>query len=114
MLVAVADRLREVLRESDDIARIGGDEFAVVLPNVVESEAQMIGERILQGLVNREAFRLQLGASLGVAWQLPIEQDNQLLVRRADEAMYRAKGDGRKRFSPGLRFTKLPRAIVIH
>jgi len=94
MLIAIADRLREVLRESDDIARIGGDEFAVVLPNVVESEAQMIGERVLQALTNRDAFRLQVGASLGVAWQAPSEQDNVLLVRRADEAMYRAKALG--------------------
>jgi diguanylate cyclase (GGDEF)-like protein len=94
MLVAVADRLRDVLRESDDIARLGGDEFAVVLPNVVESEAQMIGERILRALVNRDAFRLQVGASLGVAWQSPGERDRSSLMRRADEAMYRAKAMG--------------------
>ncbi len=42
MLVAVADRLRGVIRETDDIARMGGDEFAVVLPNVVEDEAQNV------------------------------------------------------------------------
>ena len=94
MLVAVADRLRDVLRESDDIARLGGDEFAVVLPNVVESEAQMIGERILQALTNRDAFRLQVGASLGVAWQPSTDSDRTSLVRRADEAMYRAKALG--------------------
>ncbi len=94
MLVAVADRLRDVLRESDDIARLGGDEFAVVLPNVVESEAQMIGERILQALTNRDAFRLQVGASLGVAWQPSTDSDRASLVRRADEAMYRAKALG--------------------
>jgi len=94
MLVAVADRLRDFLRESDDIARLGGDEFAVILPNVVESEAQMIGERVLQGLVNRDAFRLQIGASLGVAWTPPGADDRATLMRRADEAMYRAKAMG--------------------
>jgi diguanylate cyclase (GGDEF)-like protein/PAS domain S-box-containing protein len=94
MLVAVADRLRDFLRESDDIARLGGDEFAVVLPNVVESEAQRVGERVMEALVNRDAFRLQIGASLGVAWQPPGEHDRGTLMRRADEAMYRAKAMG--------------------
>jgi diguanylate cyclase (GGDEF)-like protein len=94
MLLAVADRLRDVLRETDDIARLGGDEFAVVLPNVIESEAQMIGERVLDSLTNREAFRLQVGASMGVAWQRAGEGDKSVLVRRADEAMYRAKALG--------------------
>jgi diguanylate cyclase (GGDEF)-like protein len=94
MLLAVADRLRDILRETDDIARLGGDEFAVVLPNVVESEAQIVGERVLQALTNRDAFRLQVGASLGVAWQRPSDADHRQLVRRADEAMYRAKAMG--------------------
>ena len=48
MLIAVADRLREVVRETDDIARMGGDEFAVVLPNIVENEARA-GRRACPG-----------------------------------------------------------------
>jgi len=56
MLVAVADRLRDVVRETDDIARMGGDEFAIVLPNVIESEAQMVADRILDALFDRDAF----------------------------------------------------------
>lgn len=94
MLVAVADRLREVVRETDDIARMGGDEFAVILPNVIEVEAQMVAERILGALTDREAFRLQMGASVGVAWQRSRGGDAVELVRRADEAMYRAKTAG--------------------
>jgi diguanylate cyclase len=94
MLVAVADRLREVVRETDDIARMGGDEFAVILPNVIEPEAQLVAERILAALSDRDAFRLQMGASVGIAWQGPAARDAAALVRRADEAMYRAKGAG--------------------
>ncbi len=94
MLVAVADRLRDVVRETDDIARMGGDEFAVILPNVIETEAQMVAERILGALSDRDAFRLQLGASVGIAWQRPAGGDALTLVRRADEAMYRAKTAG--------------------
>jgi diguanylate cyclase (GGDEF)-like protein/PAS domain S-box-containing protein len=97
MLVAVADRLRDVVRETDDIARIGGDEFAVVLPNVVESEAQMVAERVLASLTDRSAFRLQVQASIGVGWQHNVTGDGRVLIRRADQAMYRAKAAGGNR-----------------
>jgi diguanylate cyclase (GGDEF)-like protein/PAS domain S-box-containing protein len=94
MLIAVADRLREVVRDTDDIARMGGDEFAVVLPNVVEDEAQLVGERVLTALTDRDAFRLQVGASVGVGWQRNTTGDARVLIRRADQAMYRAKAAG--------------------
>ena len=94
MLVAVADRLRDVVRETDDIARMGGDEFAIVLPNVIEPEAEMVGDRVLSALTDRSAFRLQMGASVGVAWHQGTSRDGTGLIRRADEAMYRAKAAG--------------------
>jgi diguanylate cyclase (GGDEF)-like protein/PAS domain S-box-containing protein len=94
MLLAVADLMRDVVRDTDDIARMGGDEFAVVLPNVSEGESQMVGERVLAALTNREAFRLQIGASVGVGWQRNAIGDRRVLIRRADKAMYRAKAAG--------------------
>ncbi len=94
MLIAVADRLRDVVRETDDIARMGGDEFAVVLPNVVESEAQVVADRVLAALTDRDAFRLQVGVSVGVGWQRNATGDGRVLIRRADQAMYRAKAAG--------------------
>jgi diguanylate cyclase (GGDEF)-like protein/PAS domain S-box-containing protein len=94
MLLAVADRLRDVVRETDDIARMGGDEFAIVLPNVIESEAQMVADRVLSAIVDREAFRLQMGASVGIGWQRNVSGDGRALIRRADQAMYRAKAAG--------------------
>jgi diguanylate cyclase (GGDEF)-like protein len=97
MLVAVADRLRDVVRDTDDIARIGGDEFAVVLPNVVESEAQMVADRVLAALTDKNAFRLQMQASIGVGWQRSVTGDGRVLIRHADQAMYRAKAAGGNR-----------------
>jgi diguanylate cyclase len=94
MLVAVADRLREVVRDSDDIARMGGDEFAVVLVDVTEAEASAVADRVLDALNDGSAFRLQLGASVGVSWDRRTTVDGPALVRRADEAMYRAKAAG--------------------
>jgi len=94
LLVAIADRLREIVRDTDDIARMGGDEFAIVLPNVAQDEAQLVGQRVLDALLDRDAFRLQIRASLGVCWQHVPAGDRKVLLRRADEAMYRAKAAG--------------------
>jgi diguanylate cyclase (GGDEF)-like protein/PAS domain S-box-containing protein len=94
MLIAVADRLREVVRDTDDIARMGGDEFAVVMPNVSEDEAQMVARRVLASLTDRDAFRLTVGVSVGVGWQRHASGDGRALIRRADQAMYRAKAAG--------------------
>ena len=94
MLIAVADRLRDVVRDTDDIARMGGDEFAVVLPNISEIEARTVGERVLCALSDRDAFRLQVGVSVGVGWQRNAVGDGRALIRRADQAMYRAKAAG--------------------
>ena len=94
MLVAVADRLRDVIRETDDIARVGGDEFAVVLPNVVEAEARAVAERVLSALTDKAAFRLQVRASVGVGWQHTATGDGKRLLRLADQAMYKAKASG--------------------
>jgi diguanylate cyclase (GGDEF)-like protein len=94
MLTAVADRLRDVVRERDDIARLGGDEFGIVLPNVIETEAQMVGERVLAAMTDASAFRLRIGASVGVGWQSGATVEMVELIRRADTAMYRAKATG--------------------
>jgi diguanylate cyclase (GGDEF)-like protein/PAS domain S-box-containing protein len=94
MLIAVADRLREVVRDTDDIARMGGDEFAVVMPNINEDEARMVAQRVLASLADRDAFRLAVGVSVGVGWQRHATGDGRALIRRADQAMYRAKATG--------------------
>jgi diguanylate cyclase (GGDEF)-like protein/PAS domain S-box-containing protein len=94
MLIAVSDRLRDVVRDTDDIARMGGDEFAVVLPNISEREAQIVAERVLSSLTDRDAFRLTIGASVGVGWQRNATGDSRALIRKADQAMYRAKAGG--------------------
>ena len=103
LLRAVAVRLGQVLRESDTLGRLSGDEFVVVADCIPPEDApELICERILAAL--REPFALEspgsapisITASIGVATgtRLPAEE----ILNNADIAMYRAKRNGRNRY----------------
>jgi diguanylate cyclase (GGDEF)-like protein len=94
VLKQVAQRLRTKLRESDTIARMGGDEFAVLLPTVNAKYAAMAARMLLQSL--RTPFTvgdqtLDVGASIGIALYPDHGVDANVLIQRADVAMYAAK-----------------------
>ncbi|WP_395403427.1 diguanylate cyclase domain-containing protein [Pseudoduganella sp. UC29_106] len=102
LLQAVADRLRELLREVDTIARLGGDEFIVVTNGAVTPEdAGAIAVRIVDALAAPFQLAGKLihsGTSVGVA-MFPADGDNAAtLLRHADTAMYAAKSQGRGNF----------------
>jgi diguanylate cyclase (GGDEF)-like protein len=90
----VADALRATIRIGDNAFRIGGDEFAVILPEANERDAQVAAQRL--------ADELGLAASFGVAVWNP-DSDAGALLREADDAMYRMK---RRRRAEGLRATE--------
>jgi diguanylate cyclase (GGDEF)-like protein len=81
-LKRVADALRATIRSGDNAFRIGGDEFAVLLPEADERDAVAAARRI--------ADELQLAASFGVA-VCAADGDAGALLREADDAMYRMK-----------------------
>jgi diguanylate cyclase (GGDEF)-like protein len=81
-LKRVADALRATIRSGDNAFRIGGDEFAVILPEAEEHDARAAAQRI--------ADELQLAASFGVA-VCSAECEAGTLLREADDAMYRMK-----------------------
>lgn len=99
LLIEVARRLTEVLRKTDTVARIGGDEFAILLPNVSTiAEVEKIGEKVVSRL--SEIFRLghrvvRPGCSLGVTFFPADGCTPKDLLKNADIALYQAKARGR-------------------
>ena len=97
LLVAVAERLRSATRAADTVARLGGDEFAVIVEETEPIEAEKAARRILAMLA--EPFLLGdrevvARGSIGIAIQTADGGDADELLRRADIAMYAAKGRG--------------------
>jgi len=98
LLCAVADRLRQMLRPEDFVARFGGDEFVVFLRDIsANEEASGLARRIVDRL--SEPYKIgshlvEIGASIGIAMTAPgVSADT--LLKNADMALYRAKADGR-------------------
>ena len=103
LLQAVTRRLLAELRETDTVARLGGDEFAVIQSSVHQpGDAIALAERLIAALgapFTIEGNRVVVGASIGIAVAPGDGLDADLLLRNADMALYRAKADGRGRFS---------------
>jgi diguanylate cyclase (GGDEF)-like protein len=100
LLVAVAGRLRACLRPADLAARMGGDEFAVLLERSEVNNAMVVGERIIASL--RQPFMIEgnevvVRASVGIAEYNPLGETAEELLRNADVAMYTAKAQGKGR-----------------
>ena len=101
VLRSLADILHENARETDLVARFGGEEFVVVLPHTVAAEAMNIAERIRAG-VETHAWNLRLlTVSLGVCELAQAMDDAAALIHCADLAMYKSKTDGRNRVTQG-------------
>ncbi|WP_422882430.1 sensor domain-containing protein [Pantoea agglomerans] len=102
LLRSVAKRLRNALRDQDTLARIGGDEFAIVLPSVASNEeASIVAQRLIEAIrppVNVEGHNLSVGLSVGIALSTTITNTPEQLLRCADMALYEAKRNGRNRF----------------
>ncbi|MCH8491823.1 MAG: diguanylate cyclase [Idiomarina sp.] len=99
LLAAIGPRLREHLRSSDTIARIGGDEFVVLLSEVTTADSAM---KIANGIVTQmnqpfhvAGLDIQIGASVGVAVFPEHGTGRHELLNNADQAMYLAKQNGR-------------------
>lgn len=112
LLLGVANRLKACIRDSDTVARYGGDEFVVLLDNLdgkleqAQKEAQLVAGKILASLALPYAIHLREGkemvktieyqsfASLGIAMFDGVMSDKPFILDRADKAMYLSKSKG--------------------
>jgi diguanylate cyclase (GGDEF)-like protein len=100
VLAEVAERLRACMRASDTIGRIGGDEFLAILPEATDAGAVAVADKLREAL--REPYAVpggtaRLGASVGVSVFPDHGRDADALLSAADQALYRAKREGRDR-----------------
>lgn len=104
LLLTVARRLKSALRECDTVARMGGDEFVVLLPDLRRREdASEVAAKVVEALsppMTVNGHLLQVSASIGVCVYPEDGADTDLLLLNADSAMYAAKETGRRRFLP--------------
>lgn len=98
VLCAVAARLRSCIREADMVARHGGDEFVVLVPELHDAQdAVRVAEKIIAGIaapILVEDRQYRVGASIGIAVYPGDAQDADALLRYADQAMYSVKRGG--------------------
>jgi diguanylate cyclase (GGDEF)-like protein len=103
LIKQVAERLTDLLRGADTLARFGGDEFAVIQTGIRTSQdAEALARRILDALSHPfqiAGAEVTIGASIGIALAPENGQTHESLMRLADTALYQAKSEGRNRFS---------------
>lgn len=99
LLVEASQRIKSCLRESDSVARMGGDEFTALLPEVADPEdVVMVGRKIIEQLI--EPFQIKghtctIGASIGISLYPDHGDTPEELIKTADSAMYRVKKKGK-------------------
>ncbi|MGB6721468.1 MAG: EAL domain-containing protein [Terracidiphilus sp.] len=101
LLVEVGRRLKARTRESDTLARIGGDEFTVILDRIqTRADAERVAEGLLDSLASPfriEGHEITIGASIGISIFPDHGSANDDLLQQADSAMYAAKQSGKNR-----------------
>jgi diguanylate cyclase (GGDEF)-like protein/PAS domain S-box-containing protein len=99
VLVEAARRIRECLREGDTVARIGGDEFTTILHSITNNnDAGMVADKIIKSIstpFHTEEHICNIGVSIGISLFPEHGEDLEILLKKADMAMYKVKKAGR-------------------
>ncbi|MCK0106542.1 sensor domain-containing diguanylate cyclase [Marinobacter sp. S0848L] len=103
VLIRVSKVMQARLRESDLIARMGGEEFVLLLPETPINKAREIAQQLLVIIralgVPHEGHTIKLTASFGITSNRPNDPNLEALLKRADQALYQSKEQGRDRIS---------------
>jgi len=102
LLCEVAQRLTQCIRESDTVARMGGDEFTIILSSIAQAaDAGQVAEKVIEALaapIFPGTLRCKVGASIGISLYPTDGIDREALLNRADAAMYRIKEQGKNAY----------------
>lgn len=103
VITEVALLLKENLRSIDILARYGGEEFAVIIPNTTTAKAKIVADKICRKIEAHtflyEEKQFEITVSIGVAVQQNSENKIMGIIKRADQALYQSKGNGRNKVS---------------
>jgi diguanylate cyclase (GGDEF)-like protein/PAS domain S-box-containing protein len=100
LLKQVAVRIKSHLRENDTVARLGGDEFVVVLADVHNQKdathvAYLLIKNLMESFILSQNNQVEIGASIGISFFPQDGEDGEILMNKADIALYQAKRNGR-------------------
>ncbi len=101
LLKEIAKRLKESVRDEDFVARIGGDEFNIILPDTSRESALEVAENLLNAFKKPlyiDNYELFITTCIGISVFPYDGEDSQLLMKSADAALYRAKEQGRNKY----------------
>ncbi len=102
VLKVIARRLQDCMREDDVVARLGGDEFIIIMDSLHDARyATTMAQKIIQIVQRCVSYReheLYVSASVGISLYPQDGEDAEVLLRNADAAMYKAKGEGKNSF----------------
>jgi diguanylate cyclase (GGDEF)-like protein/PAS domain S-box-containing protein len=107
LLREIARRLRATVRDGDTVARVGGDEFTIVLQDVSRGDAAaVVAQKVLRTIaepMDVSGHRLYVTTSIGITLFPEDGDDGETLLKNADTAMYRAKAEGRNTYQMATR-----------
>ena len=100
-LLFITEKLRDCVRKTDLVCRLGGEEFAILLPEMAEAQAGRLAQRLLQEISGTPMIHdsriIEMSVSCGVADTSQLGHDMTRLFKAADDALYAAKDAGRNR-----------------